>query len=402
MSQSYGPGPAAPHVHLPWVRQQRRQAFVPIVLLIVMAVLAVGIVGMTVLGAGILPGSLATVFAFLPVLPVLGVLLWIDRWEPEPGRMLLAAFLWGSSIAVITALFGSVILDHAWAATLGAAAGDALGLAVTAPVVEEFFKGLFVLLVFWRRRGEFDGVVDGIVYAGLVGAGFAFTENVGYLSSAFSEDGLTGGLVLFFWRCVLGPFAHPIFTAMLGIGLGIAARTPSRGLRVAAPFLGYLGGVLLHGLWNGSTLLLDGIGFIVVYVLVMVPVFVALILVVIWQRKREQRIVATQLAGMVAAGWVQPEEVRPLASLGGRQRWRNAVKERSGTEAAKAIRDYHTAVTELAFLRDRMARGVAGPDAAECQHELVTALLDARARAHGHPQALTTAWRAAATPQPYA
>lgn len=374
----------------------------PIALLIVMAVLAVGIVGMTVLGAGLLPGSVATFFAFLPVLPVIGVLLWIDRWEPEPGKLLLGAFLWGSSIAVITAVIGSVLLDHAWTATLGATTGDALSLVATAPVIEELFKGLFVLLVFWRRRGEFDGVVDGIVYAGLVGAGFAFTENVGYLSSAFSEDGLTGGLVLFFWRCVLGPFAHPIFTAMLGIGLGIASTTSSRSLRYVAPVLGYLAGVLVHGLWNGSTLWLDGGGFFVVYVLVMVPVFVALLLVVIWQRKREQRIVATQLAGMVANGWVQPDEVRPLASLGGRQRWRNAVKQRSGPDAAKAIRDYHTAVTELAFLRDRMVRGVAGPDAERCQHELVVALAQARARAIGHPQALATAWQAAAPyAQPY-
>ena len=33
------------------------------------------------------------------------------------------------------------------------------------------------------RRREFDGVVDGVVYAGLVAAGFAFTENILYFGA---------------------------------------------------------------------------------------------------------------------------------------------------------------------------------------------------------------------------
>ena len=42
------------------------------------------------------------------------------------------------------------------------------------------------LLIF--RRREFDGIVDGIVYAGLVAAGFAFTENILYFGRAFAEE----------------------------------------------------------------------------------------------------------------------------------------------------------------------------------------------------------------------
>jgi RsiW-degrading membrane proteinase PrsW (M82 family) len=397
-----GPGPAPGYPHQPWMRQQRKQVLVPVALLVIMAILGVLIVGVLVLNMGIVPGVLATLFAFLPVLPVVGVYLWIDRWEPEPGRLLLAAFLWGATISVITALIGSLLLDHAWEATLGTENADALGLAVTAPVVEEFCKGLFVLLIFWRRRKEFDGILDGIVYAGFVGIGFAFVENIGYLGSAFSESGLGGGLFLFFMRCVLGPFAHPIFTSMTGIGIGIAARTANPAVRFIAPLLGYIGAIILHGLWNGSTLILQGAGFIYVYALIMVPVFIAMVVIVIWQRRREQRIVATQLAGMVAAGWIAPDEVQPLTSLAGRRSWRAAVERQAGKEAAKAIRDYQTAVTELAFLRDRMARGVAGRESERWQHELVQALTDARARAHGHPQALAQVWSSPWPPNPYA
>ena len=34
------------------------------------------------------------------------------------------------------------------------------------PLVEEACKGLLVLLVWWFRRREFDGIIDGMVYAG--------------------------------------------------------------------------------------------------------------------------------------------------------------------------------------------------------------------------------------------
>src|SRR5665811_423001 len=57
--------------------------------------------------------------------------------------------------------------------------------AIVAPITEEGAKGLFVLLLLWARRHELDGILDGIVYAGMVGVGFAFTENILYLTGAY-------------------------------------------------------------------------------------------------------------------------------------------------------------------------------------------------------------------------
>ena len=111
---------------------------------------------------------------------------------------------------------------------------------LVAPWVEEAAKGAAVLLVLLFRRREFDGVVDGIVLAGLSGLGFAFTENVLYFGRAFlagQEQSLTTGFFAvgftFVLRGVLSPFAHPLFTAMTGIGLGIAARTNNPTTRIA-------------------------------------------------------------------------------------------------------------------------------------------------------------------------
>jgi protease PrsW len=363
--------------------------------MVLMAALALPLVGLTVLGAGPVPAALGTAFALLPVLPVVAAFCWIDRWEPEPGRLLLTAFLWGAGVATLAAAIGSLVLNSAWSAVVGTQVGGLLGTVVTAPVVEEAFKGLFLILLYATRRREFDGVVDGIVYAGLVGVGFAFTENILYLGTAFSESGLEGGIQLFALRCVLSPFAHPIFTAMTGLAVGAMARS-TRGAKVLLPVAGYLGAVLLHGIWNGSASMLGGVAFFLVYAVVMVPLFVVLALVVVWQRRREQRIVATQLPRFVAAGWIAPDEVRLLASLSGRIGWRTAVKRHFGPAAARAVRDYQTAVTELAFLNDRMVRGAVGPDARQWLHDLVTAMLVARQQlSQRYPQALAAASRLA-------
>ncbi len=94
----------------------------------------------------------------------------------------------------------------------------------------------------------------------MVGIGFAFTENILYLGASYNgTDGMgPGGLVgvtsTFVVRCLFSPFAHPLFTAFTGIGVGIAvaARTPA--VRWLAPVAGYCCAVLAHATWNASTI----------------------------------------------------------------------------------------------------------------------------------------------------
>ena len=365
----------------------------------VLGLVALAIPGLIVLGsvgtdigrAALLVGTIAAV---LPVLPVVAAFLWVDRWEPEPSRLLLAAFLWGAGVSVL----GAGIINDTAAMLgdqiLGEGGGDFVGAVISAPIVEEAFKGAFLVgLVLWRHH-EFDGVVDGIVYAGLVAAGFAFVENILYFGRAFATDGLVGeggGVVaVFILRGVLSPFAHPVFTAMIGIAIGLAARRRNPAAWLLLGSVGYLTAVLLHALWNASA----GFGLLpVVYVVIMVPLFGTLIALVVWQRRREQRVVAAQLPGFALAGWIAPSEVPLLSSLVGRRDWRAAVRHRAGPAAAEAVRDYQAAVTELAFLRDRMRRGAVGPEAGRWHQESVAAVLAARDRAVRAPLALDAAWR---------
>ncbi|MCW2631677.1 MAG: hypothetical protein JWR88_639, partial [Pseudonocardia sp.] len=378
-------------------RRQQRHVLAP-----VLGLIALGICGLVVLGlvtseVGVGAVIAGAFVALLPVGPVVAAFLWADRWEPEPPRLLLLAFLWGACVATLTALVINSSAALAADSVLGKGSGDLVSATVVAPVVEEAVKGAFLIgLLIWRRR-EFDGVIDGIVYAGLVAAGFAFTENILYLGRAFAEEAAAGqsGVVLtvLVLRGLFSPFAHPLFTAMTGIGVGIAALSPHKAVRVLAPLAGYLGAVLLHALWNGSAAIGGGDGFLFVYVFVMLPLFAAMITFVILQRRREQRVVAAALPSFAQAGWIAPSEVELLSSLAGRRGWRSAVQRRSGREAAKAVRDYQAAVTELAFLRNRFARGLVDPQDRSWHDELLSTLGKARRRAMGNPEALTAAFQ---------
>ncbi|GGC58121.1 PrsW family intramembrane metalloprotease [Hoyosella rhizosphaerae] len=389
-----------PH-HTQWNVQHNRRALVPIVVMVAMAIVAMMLVALSAVTMGIDVAVVATGLAFLPVIPIAMLFLWIDRWEPEPGRMLLAAFLWGASIAIVAAVIGSLLFNLTWMAVLPTSNELALSLSITAPVVEEVCKGLFLVWLFWFRRREFDGVVDGIVYAGLVGLGFAFTENIFYLSAALREEGLEGGLVLFILRCVMSPFAHPLFTVMFGIGLGLAVQSRYKSVKVLAPVVGLVLGMVLHGLWNGSTLILDGVGFLYVYALVMIPTFVATIVLVVWQRRRLQKVVARQLPAMVSAQLIPPHEVPHLACLVSRGRWREHVRRQYGSEVEKGLRDYHAVVTEIAILFDRIERGAIGDGQEKLKEELFAGLYEVKARARNYPAALSAASKTVNHPNPY-
>jgi protease PrsW len=388
---------AVASTQLPTPGRQRRAVLGPIVALVVFGICGLVVLGLVSGSIGVGAVLVGALGALLPVGPVVWAFLWVDRWEPEPPRMLLFAFLWGACVAALTALIinssAALVLDT----VLGQGSGDVLGAAVVAPFVEEGVKGAFVVGLLLFRRREFDGIVDGIVYAGLVATGFAFTENILYIGQAFAEDGALVGqnggvLAVLVMRGILSPFAHPLFTSMTGIGCGLAAISRSPAARVLFVLVGYLVAVTLHALWNGSATFGDGATFAGVYLYIMVPLFLGVTMLVIWQRRREQRIVRAELPEFAAAGWIAPSEVELLGSLAGRSRWKSAVRRRSGKAAAAAVTEYQTAVTELAFLRARMRRGAVGPHARQWHDERLANLVAARSRAMGQPDALTAAW----------
>ncbi len=51
-------------------------------------------------------------------------------------------------------------------------------------------------------------------------------------------------------RGILSPFAHPLFTSMIGLAVAFAAQRPGAE-RVFSILVGWSGAMILHGLWNG-------------------------------------------------------------------------------------------------------------------------------------------------------
>ncbi len=321
--------------------------------------------------AGLVGGML---LASVPVIPVVAAFLWLDRYEAEPTSLLAFAFAWGAGVAT----FGALAINTASVNAIQASGGDpTTGALVVAPVVEESLKGLAVLLILVARRREFDGVVDGLVYAGMVGVGFAFVENVLYLGRSLgSADGHTA--FVFVLRCVVSPFAHPLFTAATGIGIGIAARSGHRTVRFLAPVAGWCVAVILHGGWNLSAS--SGLGgFVSVYVLVQLPLFAAVAALAVLARQREGRLIARHLAVYCSTGWLSHDEVGMLSSLRGRRDARAWARRTGGRPARRAMRDFQELGSELAFLRERMVRATAPEDAREQEYATLAAMSALRA-----------------------
>ena len=326
-----------------------------------LTVLAIGSnTGVTGLVAGF-------VFALVPVCVVVPALLWLDRFEAEPTSSLVFAFAWGAVVATFIAL----LVNSYSLVLLRESGGDPTATSVlVAPWVEETAKGAAVLLVLLWRRREFDGVVDGIVYAGLAGVGFAFTENVLYFGRSLQESGTAGLAVTFVLRGIFSPFAHPLFTMCTGIGLGVAVTARRAATRVIAPLLGWLSAVILHGLWNLSAV--AGLrGFLGLYILVQVPIFLAAVGFAIWARRREARLVTRHLQVYAASGWFTPAEVAMLGSMSERRRARAWAQSVGGAAGRRAMSGFQSAATELAFLRDRQQRSAVPDDALEAERSLL-------------------------------
>jgi hypothetical protein len=255
----------------------------------------------------------------------------------------------------------STLLDLLVRGFLGPEWSLFLGGPVVAPVVEETAKGAALLLIAWRLGQEFDDAVDGVVYGGLVGLGFATSENVLYFGRAFLGGGAAAVGIAFLVRVVAAGFAHSMFTGMAGAGLGLALERRD-GRRWPIAVAGYGVGVGLHGLWN----LVAVLGAVKGHVFVALGVDVAVLLlpgvwtllaVVHFAWRRERRAVAEGLAEEVATGVVLAGEVAILTSRRARRGalWRALA--RHGPLAWYALRQLYDAEIELAFRKWRQARG---------------------------------------------
>lgn len=336
-----GPG-SLPVRYQSHTMRRARDVGAPLALIIVGGIL-IGVLAL--LSAAISPAMFAigAIPSTLALVIGLSAYMWLDQWEPEPPRLLLVAFIWGGGIATAGALLIGLLLG-----ILGIFSDPVLGSVVQAPIVEEALKGAFLLIMLTGvRRREMRTLVDHLVYAGFVGFGFAFVENLLYFAGAESLGDTVFMAVI---RTGFNMFGHSFYTSATAVGIYLGRKQLGAN-RTLYFFAGYLVAALLHAAWNGAAVLLGGLGLIAVYFLVLTPAFIALVRQGIKARKREGEVIASQLPRMVAEGLVTHQEAQWISVLASRAVVRKQLK---GQDAQLArANNLIEAVAELAIIRDR-------------------------------------------------
>jgi RsiW-degrading membrane proteinase PrsW (M82 family) len=285
------------------------------------------------------------------------VLVWIvDRHEKEPIPLLATAFLWGAIPAVILSAAIEIAFDVPLA-IFSQGYAEFVSTSVIAPVVEELFKGVALLSLYWFASREFDGLLDGIIYGSMIGLGFAMTENVFYFVGAWVDQGIQAWGMTVFFRAMAFGLNHAMYTAFTGIGFGLARHRRSRRERWALIALGLAAAILAHLLHNALvsaedlcflSLFVDWAGVLVVFIIVM------------WAWKRERKWIAVELADEVSRGTLTPLQYETSTSQRGRLRHGKSLG-MTHPDQMRLWRKLVANATELAFKKHQL--NMAGADA---------------------------------------
>lgn len=195
-------------------------------------------------------------------LPAWIFIFYIDRREREPWILVFAALIGGGVVSVGFASLMNGVVESLLGINLVALGVhgqgptgliDSLAFTLTAPVVEESIKGLGLLLIWWLVRPEFNSVRDGIVYGSLIGLAFLIVEFGQFSGQILVLNGEVDLVQLLILRLPLfGLNTHLLWTAICGIGVGLAAETTGRLKQIGWLVLFYALAVLGH--WLSNTL----------------------------------------------------------------------------------------------------------------------------------------------------
>lgn len=288
-------------------------------------------------------------FGFVPMFLYAAFIYWLDRYEKEPKALLGAAFMWGVIIAAGGAFIINTVFGIGIYVVTGSEALTNLGTAsVVAPVVEEILKGMAVAIVFLMFRKEFDSILDGIIYGGIAGLGFAAAENTLYIyRNGYLEGGWEGLFALVIVRVILVGWMHAFFTAFTGIGFAIARLNKNIFIKIIAPIAGLAVAIFTHAFHNtignffyglsglGVTIFFDVIGYALMFGFI------------IWMIVHERNIVKRQLIEEVSTGLISQAQYQKALSP-----WTLTVAGLSG----KATSRFYHALGELAHKKEQLLK----------------------------------------------
>lgn len=162
---------------------------------------------MGLLALAIAPGITICLFIYLK-----------DKYNKEPLGLMIGSFFMGM-LSTIPAVIAQLAFTKPVELVMGeGVAYTAVFAFIIVALSEEASKFLAIRMVPYRRKA-FDDPFDGIVYAMMVGMGFATLENIGYVM----EHGFATGIL----RMFLSVPAHGTFAVLMGYYIGLAKFDPA-------------------------------------------------------------------------------------------------------------------------------------------------------------------------------
>jgi RsiW-degrading membrane proteinase PrsW (M82 family) len=182
---------------------------------------------------------------FVSLAPVLALIMLIyfkDKYEKEPFKTLLWAFFLGMLIVIPVVIIEQLLSNYftkKFDVPDGNLSSAAYNAFIVASFTEEAFKMLVFMIFIWRNK-NFNEKFDGIVYAALISLGFAAVENVLYVF----QNGMPTGIL----RAFTAVPGHAIFGITMGFFLGLAKFDKvKRGIYLMSAFMAPF---FLHGVYD--------------------------------------------------------------------------------------------------------------------------------------------------------
>ena len=287
-------------------------------------------------------------FGFIPMFLFAAFVYWLDRYEKEPKALLGAAFFWG----VVIAAGGAFIINTAFGYgiyifTGSEVAADIGTTSIVAPIVEEFLKGLAVIIVFFFFYKEFDSILDGIIYGGIVALGFAATENTLYIFRGYEENGWGGLFLLVFIRVIIVGWQHPFYTAFTGIGLAVSRTNKNIFIKLIAPFIGFGAAITTHAFHNTFGGLIGGLGGLAAGTFVDWIGWSFMLGFIVWMVNNERNIVKSHLQSEALSGVITQAQFQKALSP-----WNMTTAGMSGRATAR----FYQVCGELAHKKEQLAK----------------------------------------------
>lgn len=361
-----------------WLAKRRANSSLSVGEWLMIGISALAFVGVVLVGQSAswaTRGQMAIV-ALVPLLIVTAILSWLDRWAPPPWRYKIMALIWGAGIAAgLAVIVNSVLQMDALMYTGDYGTAEFISAVMVAPFSEEILKGIGVVIILVWARSHISSNIGGLAMGGLVGAGFAYVENILYFLEAQQQGTSVLGFTIFA-RAVMSPFVHPMATSFTGLAVASALLHRARWTGwLWRMVLGLGAAIVLHALWNGLASL--GLQWILWYILIALPVFVAWLITIIVISTRQVRKIEAGLMPYLATGWISAAELRMVVNPQARKYAKKWAR-RIGRPAPKRVKSFLRALGWLGLDQMLMERTGAWPARVENDRRALRRLEDLR------------------------